>query len=86
MRAVALDHAADGITCNAVAPGWIATDSHTAHEMHQANSTPVGRAGTPHEVATAFTGLCLPGAAYTTGQVLVVGGGNSIAEERACIG
>jgi 3-oxoacyl-[acyl-carrier protein] reductase len=82
MRAVALDHAADGITCNAVAPGWIATGSHTTHERSQAHSTPVGRGGTPHEVATAITTLCLPGAAYTTGQLLVVDGGNSIAEER----
>lgn len=83
MRAVALDHAGDGITCNAVAPGWITTDSQTAHELGQAQTTPVGRAGTPDEVATAITALCLPGAAYTTGQLLVVDGGNSIAEERA---
>lgn len=83
MRAVARDHAGDGITCNAVAPGWITTSSQTAHELNQAHTTPVGRAGTPDEVATAITTLCLPGAAYTTGQLLVVDGGNSIAEERA---
>jgi 3-oxoacyl-[acyl-carrier protein] reductase len=83
MRAVALDHAGDGVTCNAVAPGWIATDSQTTEEASQARSTPVRRAGSPHEVATAITTLCLPGAAYTTGQLLVVDGGNSIAEERA---
>lgn len=83
MRAVALDHAGDGITCNAVAPGWIATGSQTTHEASQAHTTPVARAGTPDEVATAITTLCLPGAAYTTGQLLVVDGGNSIAEERA---
>lgn len=83
MRAVALDHAGDNITCNAVAPGWITTDSQTAHEMSQAQTTPVGRAGTPDEVATSIATLCLPGAAYTTGQLLVIDGGNSIAEERA---
>ena len=83
MRAVALDHAGDGITCNAVAPGWIATDSQTTHEATQAHSTPVARAGTPDEVATAIATLCLPGAAYTTGQLLVIDGGNSITEERA---
>jgi 3-oxoacyl-[acyl-carrier protein] reductase len=82
MRAVALDYAGHGITCNAVAPGWIATGSQTTHEMSQAQTTPVGRAGTPEEVATAITTLCLPGAAYTTGQLLVIDGGNSIAEER----
>jgi 3-oxoacyl-[acyl-carrier protein] reductase len=83
MRAVALDHAGDGITCNAVAPGWIATDSQTSDEVRQALTTPVGRAGTPEEVATAITTLCLPGSAYTTGQLVVIDGGNSIAEERA---
>ena len=83
MRAVALDHAADGVTCNAVAPGWIATASQTTDEARQARVTPVGRGGTPDEVATAIVSLCLPGAGYTTGQLVVVDGGNSIAEERA---
>jgi 3-oxoacyl-[acyl-carrier protein] reductase len=83
MRAVALDHAGDGVTCNAVAPGWIATGSQTIDETRQALTTPVGRAGSPEEVATAIATLCLPGAAYTTGQLLIVDGGNSIAEERA---
>jgi 3-oxoacyl-[acyl-carrier protein] reductase len=83
MRAVALDHAGDGVTCNAVAPGWIATGSQTSDETRQALSTPIGRAGTPEEVATAIATLCLPGAAYTNGQLVVVDGGNSIAEERA---
>lgn len=82
MRAVAIDHAGDGITCNAVAPGWIATASQTGDEARQSHATPVGRGGTPDEVATAITALCLPGAAYTTGQLVVVDGGNSINEER----
>jgi 3-oxoacyl-[acyl-carrier protein] reductase len=83
MRAVAVDYAAHGVTCNAIAPGWIATDSQTTDEADQARITPVGRAGTAAEIATAITALCLPGAAYTTGQLIVVDGGNSIAEERA---
>ncbi len=65
MRAVALDHAGDGVTCNAVAPGWIATDSQSTHEASQAHSTPVGRAGSPDEVATAIATLCLPGGPAT---------------------
>lgn len=82
-RAVAVDHAADGVTCNVVAPGWIATASQTDDEVRQSTVTPVGRSGTPEEVATVVAMLCAPGAAYTTGQVLVVDGGNSVAEERA---
>jgi 3-oxoacyl-[acyl-carrier protein] reductase len=82
-RAVAVDHGPDGITCNAVAPGWITTASQTTDEVRQAGSTPVRRAGTPDEVATAVVLLCTPGAGYLTGQVILVDGGNSVAEERA---
>ena len=81
-RSMALDFAGDGITVNAVAPGWIATGSQTEHEHEQGLATPAGRSGTPHEVAAAIAWFCSPGAAYTTGQCLVVDGGNSIAEER----
>ena len=82
-RSLALDFAADGITVNAVAPGWIATASQTDHEREQGLRTPVRRSATPDEVGSAIAWLCTPGAAYTTGQCLVVDGGNSIAEERA---
>ena len=82
-RSLAVDFAADGITVNAVAPGWIATGSQTDHEREQGLRTPMGRSATADEVASAIAWLCTPGAAYTTGQCLVVDGGNSISEERA---
>jgi len=82
-RALAVDHARDGITVNAVAPGWIETGSQTPNEKTEGLATPMGRSATPDEVASAVAWLATPGAAYTTGQCLVVDGGNSIAEERS---
>lgn len=82
-RSIAIDEARHGITANIVAPGWIATGSQTEGESKQGHGVPVGRSATPDEVASCIAFLCTTESAYVTGQVLVVDGGNSIAEERA---
>jgi 3-oxoacyl-[acyl-carrier protein] reductase len=82
-RAVALETAADGITVNAIAPGWIATASQLEFEKRAGELTPMKRSGKPEEVAHAVRFLAHPDASYITGQLIVVDGGNSLPEDRS---
>ncbi len=82
-KSIALDEAKYGITCNAILPGWIATDSISESEKSQGLSVPMGHGGRSDEIASAIAWLSTPGASYITGQTIIVDGGNSIKEERA---
>lgn len=81
-RALAVEVGRYGVTANTVAPGWIATGSATERELAMGRATPVGRSGTPDEVAAAVAFLAMPEASYVSGQTLIVDGANSVQEEK----
>jgi 2-hydroxycyclohexanecarboxyl-CoA dehydrogenase len=82
-KALALDLAANGITVNTIPPGVIDTpmmrrpiESGAMASMEQVLArAPMGRAGTPDDIAAACTFLCSEGAGYITGQLIGVNGG-----------
>ena len=80
-KSLAISYAADGIRVNAIAPGWIATPLTQALQDDPVRAgpilarTPMGRWGTPDDVARAAMFLCTPAAAFMTGVILPVDGG-----------
>ena len=80
-RNLACEWAADGIRVNAVAPWYIRTqrtESALADPDYLDEvlaRTPMGRIGEPEEVAAAVAFLCMPAAAYITGECIAVDGG-----------
>jgi 3-oxoacyl-[acyl-carrier protein] reductase len=81
-RALAVELAGRGITVNAVAPGFIATDMSEAVRNKAGDlikkMIPMKRVGQPEDIAGVVLFLASPAAAYLTGQVLTVDGGLSL--------
>jgi NAD(P)-dependent dehydrogenase (short-subunit alcohol dehydrogenase family) len=80
-KSLAIAYAADKIRVNAVAPGWIATSftqpvqDDPLRSQAIVSRTPLGRWGSPADVAGAAVFLCSPAASFITGAILAVDGG-----------
>ena len=76
IRSLAAEWAPDGITVNCVSPGYIGTERHDAVPRHfRDRPVPLGRPGTPQEVAAVVRYLAGPSGRFITGQVLHLNGG-----------
>lgn len=84
MRSLAVDHARDGITSNAIAPGMFATETNAGLVADAAFSrfvdvrVPTGRWGRPEEIGAAAVFLASDEASFVNGHVLTVDGGQTV--------
>jgi 3-oxoacyl-[acyl-carrier protein] reductase len=85
VKGLSTELAGDGIYVNCVAPGWVDTDM-SAPALNDAKSSkailsaiPLGRAGTPEEIAAPILFLCTEHASFITGEVFNVNGGAVLA-------
>ena len=86
-RAIATDNGRQGIRCNAISPGWILTalaeaafdraDDPAAARTEAAGKHPVGRMGTPADVAGLAVYLASPDAAFVSGSCFTIDGGRT---------
>ena len=82
-KALALESAAKGITVNAVCPGYIETEMTGAMKQEVLDSIvkqiPVGRMGTPEEIANVVSFLASEQAGFITGATIAANGGQYMA-------
>ena len=80
-KAAAIQYAADGIRVNSVHPGFVDSPmtaaSHALPEVHnlRISRTPLGRMGTPEDIAAGILYLASDESAFVTGSELVIDGG-----------
>ena len=91
-RSTALEWASSGVRVNALAPGWIDTSMNAperadpAAERKILTAIPLGRWGRPEEIAAAAVFLCSSAAAFITGEILVIDGGQTISSSGEALG
>lgn len=80
-RALAVEYGANGVTCNALAPGFVRTDftqglqDNPQFQSFLSSAVPTGRWAAPEDIAPAVVYLASPGASFVNGHVLAIDGG-----------